>query len=234
MSATKLLKTSIACISLLVTAAANAYSLCYMLVSTGYPGSNPDLPRFLADISVSPTRDVIPSLQKKMMQVSKHERDGVRSALGYVYCSTGQFELAIQSLEKLINKKGGFNPHRLSALTNTAISHYELGNHDAAAEFVERIKKSNEFGRVIAVGAGGEIALNLGRLELAQDLLEEHISAIEAKQRKPQLRVLKALADVYRTSEQLQSLERLEESYGDILESNVDGNPAEHLNEEDS
>lgn len=216
------------CLALLVcSATVSASDRCFMLVSSssGLPGLNPDLPSFLATVSLKPSKDYIPILQKKIMQVSKHERDGVRSALGYAYCSTGQYEKAIETSQKLADKTAGFNPHRDSAVLNMAVSHFELGNHDMARTLVNRVPGFSGFAKGSATAPAGELALKLGDVALAKALLEESIDYHEYTKRIPRSWIVNSLAEVYRVQNDADSLYALNEKYGGALKETGKTNP---------
>ena len=202
----------------ITTATAFASNQCYMLVTSSIPTENPDLPGYLADVSRMPTIEKIPDIENKIMRVPKQERDGVRSALGYVYCQTGQYQQAIDSLKKLVDSKNrAFNPHLISALNNTAFAHFELGNAQRTLELIERIHKTGGFDKHQALGNVGNLALELGKSQLAQSLLEESIAGYENRKRAPRSFATNALAKVYQAQNDSKALDALVQKYGNQI-----------------
>ena len=200
------------------TATAFASNQCYMLVASSTPTKNPDLPAYLADVSRKPTIEKIPEIEKKIMRVSKQERDGVRSALGYVYCRTGQYQQTLDSLKNLVNSKSrAFNPHLISALNNTAVAHFELGNTQRTLELIGRIHKTGGFGKYQAMGNVGDLAFKLGKSQLARNLLEESITGYENQKREPSSFATNALAAVYQAEKDSEALDALVQKYGNQI-----------------
>ena len=189
---------------------------CRTVVTTySTPRSDAQLPDLLADVSRSPKPELIPELQKKVWQVSKHQRDLVRSALGYLYCRNGQYQLAIDSLAKVSGRLDPYSPHYQGSLLNMSIAYFELGETDYALEKLMQFHKSRGIGKAYFVGPAGRLAKELQNYELARELLERDLTYREQIQKTPNENTLLHLTAVYKVQGDSNALNKLRVKYGE-------------------
>lgn len=184
-----------------------------MLVNVYHVERKTDAPILLADVSKRPRLSWIPELQAKRYQVPRIYRMDLRNAIAFVHCKNAQYAEATEIIEDILKRKNLNFLTALSNMSNGAISHYKLGNHERAEELVKLWLNAPGLAKHIYVHGVANVAIELKLYTLAQELYERSLATYEEFNQSPPKKIISKLTKVYELNGDEKAIAELNSKY---------------------